>query len=395
MKYSNESVNCPNCRNASCHHFYSLHEQPVSENILYINQTDALQAQCGDIELFLCEHCGLVFNWAFEPHKLDYGVKYKYTLPTSTYFEAFINELAEDLIETYNLKHKHIVEIGCGKGAFLNLLCKLGNNSGVGYDTSYDGPLEANNEKINFVREYFSPKAMKQVPDIICCRQVIEHITNPGDLISTVKSVLSKDTLTTLFFETPDFGWILKNMALWDIYYEHCSYFTEESLIMLFTANGFKILRNEKIFNEQYLRIDARFDLSLYKKTYPKISANIVQTVNKFKVQAKKRLTNIRSKSKDFSKKGSWVIWGGAAKGVTFCNLVKHEIGDKLHVVDINPIRQGKFVPLSGNPIISPDKLVYIKPHTILIMNGNYQKEIEVTLKNLGIMANVICVDDL
>ncbi len=390
------NIKCPICQSLHCFSFYHVSDQPTSENILYLTQKDALEAPSGDIDMVFCKDCGFVFNRLFYTHKVEYGKQYQYTQPPSLYFEGFIRQLAEDLIDTYDLRYKHIVDIGCGKGDFLRLLCRLGNNKGIGYDTSYDGPLEVDNKQVRFFRQYINNSVFLQpIPDLICCRQVIEHIPQPAKLLSTLRRMIGDVSDTVVFFETPDLSWILQNTVLWDFYYEHCSYFTQVFLVWLFKSNGFQVLKSEKVFGDQYLRIDATLAYSQPENIYLESIEKNEQKVNDFAIQSKRRLEVIRSQCKDYSADGSWVIWGGGAKGVTFCNLISNVVGNALQVVDINPIRQDKFVPVAGNPIVSPEQLTRIRPHTVLIMNRNYLREIEKDLKNRGVDAKVVCVDDL
>ena len=52
-------------------------------------------------------------------------------------FTKFARELAQRWIDRYDLHNKTILEIGCGKGEFLTLICELGNNRGIGIDPTY------------------------------------------------------------------------------------------------------------------------------------------------------------------------------------------------------------------------------------------------------------------
>ena len=50
----------------------------------------------------------------------------------------------------------------------------------------------------------------------------------------------------------------LKEFGIWDLIYEHYSYFTALSLSRLFAGAGFKPLSLEEAFGSQYLCIEAR-----------------------------------------------------------------------------------------------------------------------------------------
>ena len=61
-----------------------------------------------------------------------------------------------------------------------------------------------------------------------------------------------------MFFQVPDAGRILEDAAFQDIYYEHCSYFTAESLSSLFRSCGFDVFDTRREYGGQYLTLAAR-----------------------------------------------------------------------------------------------------------------------------------------
>ena len=84
-------------------------------------------------------------------------------------------------------------------------------------------------------------------------------------------------------------------------------------------------------------------------------------------------------------------LWGGGAKAVGFLNLL--QVVDQIrHVVDINPNKQGKFLPGTGQEIVSAAALKEIRPDVVILMNPIYQLEIEGSLKELGLDCEVQCV---
>ena len=85
-------------------------------------------------------------------------------------------------------------------------------------------------------------------------------------------------------------------------------------------------------------------------------------------------------------------IWGGASKGVIFSLLKKREGILFNTVIDINPAKQGKFLPATGLQVQSPtDALPKLAAGaTICVMNSNYLNEIK---KMSGNIYNYICID--
>ena len=50
----------------------------------------------------------------------------------------------------------------------------------------------------------------------------------------------------------------LREAAFWDVYYEHCSYFSTGSLARLFRAAKFDLLELGRDYGDQYLLLAAR-----------------------------------------------------------------------------------------------------------------------------------------
>jgi 2-polyprenyl-3-methyl-5-hydroxy-6-metoxy-1,4-benzoquinol methylase len=110
---------------------------PIFCNVLWTSRAEALQAPLGEISLAFCTNCGHIFNQAFEPEKMKYSQLMRIPCITQPRFQEYAASLAAGLIERHNLYGKDIVEIGCGQGDFLKILCEMGNNRGVGFDPSY------------------------------------------------------------------------------------------------------------------------------------------------------------------------------------------------------------------------------------------------------------------
>ncbi len=186
--------------------------------------------------------------------------RYESTQSYSPTFTAFNRKLAAGLIERYDLRGKTVVEIGCGQGEFLVLLNELGDNRGIGFDPAYDGrlPESVGNPDLTFITDFYTEKQTGYKGDFFCCKMTLEHISNTGEFMRTVRRAIGEQLDTTVFFQIPNGGYVLKDLAFWDIYYEHCSYFTAGSLRYLFENNGFEVLDTFTDYNDQYLMIEAR-----------------------------------------------------------------------------------------------------------------------------------------
>jgi hypothetical protein len=59
-------------------------------------------------------------------------------------------------------------------------------------------------------------------------------------------------------FELPDVRIVLEETRFWDIYYEHCSYFSAGSLARLFREAHFDVVDLWRAYDDQYLLLMAK-----------------------------------------------------------------------------------------------------------------------------------------
>ena len=163
-QFSESSVStktsCPSCDSNKISVFYRLEGVPVQSVLLVSTRGAAIDYPKGDIVLGFCQSCGFIFNSAFESALVEYSSTYEATQRFSHTFSAFAQDLANRLIDRHDLHDKTVLEIGCGNGEFLKLLCKLGGNRGVGFDPSYvaEHSDETVQKGVTFIKDFYSEK---------------------------------------------------------------------------------------------------------------------------------------------------------------------------------------------------------------------------------------------
>ncbi|HHQ13887.1 MAG TPA: SAM-dependent methyltransferase, partial [Chromatiales bacterium] len=148
---------CPTCGEGRMRVFFEIEDVPTNSCILLETEEAARAWPRGRVALAFCGECGFVLNVAFDPALTEYSERYEETQGFSPTFQKFHRQLATELVERHGLKHKKIVEIGCGKGEFLHLLCSIGENSGLGFDPAYiaDREQPVTGSDVQFVADYF------------------------------------------------------------------------------------------------------------------------------------------------------------------------------------------------------------------------------------------------
>ena len=359
-------MRCTICNSPDPRQIYSTRGMPIFQNKVYPDKKMALQAEKADVTLAYCHSCGYVFNSGFDAGLMDYDETYQNEQANSPYFKRYIDSIVT-LLDERGFRDKKIVEIGCGKGAFLKQLWKRGFDA-VGFDPAYEG------KDNRIVKDYYSSRYSSDVnADLIILRHTLEHVPAPYDFL---KSITATDTGNThIYIEVPSFEWIVSHHAFWDIFFEHCSYFTTDRLTSFFRNSEHGLL-----FNGQYQYIIAslsRMRLPLEKKPVRLPGAsNLRQRLNEYKVFVKKH--------------PGLFIWGAGAKGATFVNLTDPNEEHIACVIDINEKKQGQFIAGTGHRVESPDILDTYNGGDILVMNENYADEIRTQIDTLKYHLHVL-----
>jgi hypothetical protein len=380
--------------------FYEVENVPVNSVLLVTSRQEALNFQRGDISLAVCEACGFIVNIAFDEALTQYTARYEATQGYSPTFNKFHRALAQELIDRYDLHGKDIIEIGCDKGDFITMLAEMGGNRGVGFDPAYvpgRHPSPAA-DRLTFIPDFYSEKYTDYHADFICCKMTLEHIPDVGNFVSTVRRSIGDNHEAVVFFQIPNARYVLCDVAFWDIYYEHCSYFTKGSLARLFRANGFDVQALWTAYDDQYLMIEAR----------PSVGEQGSRVAGEQEIVGEESPAETMEMVRYFvehyqAKRNEWlavlggwkaagkkvVLWGGGSKGVAFLTTLDQTLNDIAYAVDINPIKTGTFMAGAGQEIVAPAFLKEYRPDVVIIMNPVYREEITADLTAMGLSPEI------
>jgi len=357
-------MSCPLCQSNNFELVYDVKEIPVFQNKVYATLQKARAAVTANVSLSQCNHCSFVFNSDFNPEIMNYDNDYQNDQSCSPSFKRHLENVLH-LIEKKELRNKTIIEIGCGKGFFLEKLTEAGFNV-TGFDPAYEG------SNPHIIKEYFTEKHSGLHADLILFRHVLEHIHNPLAFLHDIARAVNHSSM--IYIEVPGLKWILDNQAYWDIFYEHCNYFTIETLSSLFNKS-----ETGYLFGEQYIYIMA--DLKDLKDQVPDRTSN---PLNSQSPSNPSRLSDMFSElNKKLISHQRFIqdnihltVWGAGAKGSTFVNLTDPQKKHIDFIVDLNPKKQNQYIARSAHPIISFNDLPAPKDKKIIVMNDNYRDEI-------------------
>lgn len=386
---------CPACFANGMQVFYESANVPVHSVLLMRTREEALSYPKGTIRLGFCNSCGFISNTSFDASLHEYSSQYEETQSYSATFNEFHASLAQRLINTYNLHGKIIIEIGCGKGEFVMMLCEMGNNRGVGVDPAYVPERNSSpaKDRVTFINDLYSENYTYLNGDFFVCKMTLEHIHSVNEFVGMIRRSIGTRKDAVVFFQIPNVAYVLRDVAFWDIYYEHCSYFSAGSVARLLRRCGFDILSLSTEYNDQYLTIEARPSNG---NALPILAAEndlpaLRSLLHHFSIEYSKRLGVWRDMMRttiDSGKKAA--IWGAGSKGVSFLTKLNVTFETMPFAIDVNPYKHGTFMPGTGQQIVAPEFLKEYQPDTIIIMNPIYKDEIRETLNTLGVRSELV-----
>lgn len=379
---------CPACGDGDVEVFLTRLDVPVHQNLLLRTAGAAKSLARGELVMTVCRRCEFVFNAAFDAAKLQYGPDYENDQTCSPVFEGHVAQLVRMLVEEKGVRDSVIVEVGCGNGDLLRRLVSWpqSGNRGVGFDPSYRGPLSELGGRLSFRPRFYVPGADDVVPDVVVSRHVIEHIAEPRAFVESVLAATGGRPVR-IFLETPCVEWILRNGVIWDFFYEHCSLFTARSLAGLIRRNGLPVQSVKHVFGGQYLWLEAGGSAD----DGPVFNDDgLIAKAQAFGAEEQRATERWRERVRALAQHDRLAIWGAGAKGVTFAGLVDPDATAFECLIDINPRKQGRFVPVTAHEILGFREAAARGVTRAILMNANYYDETVAMLHDAAVEIELI-----
>lgn len=343
------------------------------------------------LHVFVCESCLLVQVPMAELPENIFS-EYAYFSSFSQSWLEHARRYAEEMTTQLGLgRESLVVEIASNDGYLLRFFRDKGIRV-LGIEPAGNVAAVAEAAGIPTLREFFGAKLAKelgeagQFPDLLLGNNVVAHVPELKDFVRGLKWLLKRDGVITLEF--PHILRLIQDRQFDTIYHEHFSYFSLFVLARIFEEFGLRIFKVEQLpTHGGSLRIFAthiendKFDedpsvqavLNLERDAGLKDIRTYTEFANRIEVVRQELLAFLKQARNE----GKQVVgYGAPAKGNTLLNFCGVDSSLIRYTVDLNPYKQGRFLPGSKIPILEPARIRETRPDFVLILPWNLKEEI-------------------
>ncbi len=385
---------CDACAQATLVPFADLGDIPVLCGVHYADAGEAAASPVGRMTLAYCPSCAYVRNVAFDPAVMVYDTTMDTNLHHSPAFQSFSAELVKHLAQRYDLAGRRVLDIGCGQGEFLRELCHHAGSIGIGYDAMYAGVEGPDPSGATFHSGYAPRGAELPGFDFVTSRHWFEHIADPYEFLADLRAQAG-DRPVHGYLEVPDAGYDLAT-AGWEVIYPHVSYFDAHPLVRIVERAGWRVTDSGTLFGGmfRYIEMSANADDrtphdDVAEAGRPDRDRQLA-SIATFAQRNESERVAWRNRIGELIDKGDRpVLWGAGSRGVQFLTFAD---ADKrlAAVVDVNPRKWGRYLPVTAHPVSAPEALADLRPRTVIITNPSYRTEIAEQLRQLGVDAELL-----
>lgn len=392
-------MKCRHCSAELTNTFVDLGSSPPSNSYL-TRESMKSPEKWYPLRIVVCDQCWLVQTEDFVGVEEMFSEDYAYFSSYSSTWLSHARSYVETVAARFDLNSEStVVEIAANDGYLLQYV-KEKFIPCYGIEPTSSTALVAREKGIEIIEEFFGEDSAKELAsqgrqaDLTVANNVLAHVPNINDFVKGFSKLLKPDGIAT--FEFPHLLNLVQQSQFDTIYHEHYSYLSLSAVDAIFKTNGLTVFDVEEVpTHGGSLRVYAQREdtgLNLVSKNVKELLKNeeqaglhtlsfyagFQQQVEKIKLDLLTFLIEAKNEVKKVA------AYGAAAKGNTILNYAGIRPDLLPYVVDMNPAKQGKFMPGSRIPIVEEERLKHDKPDYILILPWNLSEEITTQLAYIG-----------
>lgn len=324
-------------------------------------QQDLANEKGVDLDVFQCSGCGLI---QLNSDPVPYYREVIRAARFSQEMKRFRLSQFKTLVQQFHLQGKPFLEVGCGRGEYLELLAESGiDATGIEYsqkavDFCKHNSLPAVQGFIDSEDYHLSDGPFHG----FAIFSWLEHLPEPNVMLKGIRNNLTEDAVGII--EVPNFDMIRREKLFSEFIGDHLFYFTKDTLHFTLTMNGYEVLDIQETWHHYILSATVQnrknTDLSEFIETERKLVEDIHAFVDSFPPK-------------------QVAVWGASHQALALLSLA--DLGEKIrYVIDSAPFKQGKFTPATHIPIVAPETLNSDPVQAIIVMAASYNDEVAKTI---------------
>ncbi len=335
------------------------------------------------LRLARCADCTLMQILDVVP-PAEIFTQYSYVSSTTRTLIEHFARMGHEIVSAEHAVGRLVVEFGCNDGVLMGPLREAGARV-VGVDPSDVALRASQSGGWPLVQAYFDEasaarvKAEHGLARIVTGNNVFAHVDDLHAIVRGVTTLLDEDGV--FIFEVQYQGDLLDLVQYDTVYHEHVCYHSLTALARLLGAHGLRIVNVERIpIHAGSIRVTAA-RLAVSRQPEPLV-AEMLDAETDWRMDVFAAKVDVRRRSltqlvTDLRRAGRRVVGYGAAGRSTillnFCGLGPDLVE---YVVDMSPLRSGKYVPGVSIPIVPPDVFAANPPDYAIMTAWNYEPEI-------------------
>lgn len=344
------------------------------------------------LRVLVCERCWLVQTEDFtDAHEL-FDADYAYFSGVSTSWVAHAERYVTDMVQRFGLHAgSRVVEVAANDGYLLQWVKARGIPC-TGVEPTASTAAAARAKGIDIVQDFFGRRLASEMvakrlqADLMTANNVLAHVPDINDFAAGFATLLKPGGVAT--FEFPHLLQLIAHAQFDTIYHEHFSYLSLTAVRAVFERAGLQVFDVQELpTHGGSLRVFAqRVDATTH-AVAPAVDRMLLRETDAgvrttayyrgLQPRAERIRDDLLAFLRQAKAEGRTVIaYGAAAKGNTLLNFAGVDADLVRCVVDLNPAKQGKFMPGSRIPIVGRDELIARRPDDLLILPWNLIAEI-------------------